>query len=185
MELTLTDAASLLGKTPRQVRYLLKQGGLKARKVGGRWMIDSDSLPLSPQQLQRRLDKAAQLDQVVRDALGPLVGRRGRAYSVTDMVAWQRGEPLYRAVAAEVGIDASPTVDLREALTLLLQGCHRFHTADKVDAYRAARDRVAVAVGALLLSDDEGHRTLGLRVESEWLPVLAGLLRRTESRRRR
>ena len=38
MKLSLTDASHLLGKTPRQVRYLIKENKIPALKVGGRWL---------------------------------------------------------------------------------------------------------------------------------------------------
>lgn len=43
MRLTLAEAAQRLGKTDRQVRYMVEQGTLKAAKKGGRWLVQSDS----------------------------------------------------------------------------------------------------------------------------------------------
>ena len=36
MTLTISQAAAQLGKTVRQVRYMIQQGSLRARKVQGR-----------------------------------------------------------------------------------------------------------------------------------------------------
>ena len=47
MQLTIDQAAIRLGKTARQVRYLIQSERLPARKVGGRWVIESENLPLS------------------------------------------------------------------------------------------------------------------------------------------
>ena len=47
MQLTLEQAATRLGKSLRQVRYMIKSQRLPAQKVGGRWMVDSADLPLS------------------------------------------------------------------------------------------------------------------------------------------
>ncbi len=47
MEHTPTEAATQLGKTSWQVRYLIQQGRLKARKHAGVWVIGSAALPRS------------------------------------------------------------------------------------------------------------------------------------------
>ena len=44
MQLTLSEAAAVLGKSERQVRYLISQGKLGASKSAGRWVIDSGKL---------------------------------------------------------------------------------------------------------------------------------------------
>ncbi|MCC2868226.1 MAG: helix-turn-helix domain-containing protein, partial [Candidatus Accumulibacter phosphatis] len=44
MHLTLEQAAALLGKTRRQVVYMIEQGRLPAQKVGGRWVIERAAL---------------------------------------------------------------------------------------------------------------------------------------------
>jgi hypothetical protein len=46
MLLSLPEAARRLGKSERQVRYLIRNGQVPAQKTGGRWMVDSESLPL-------------------------------------------------------------------------------------------------------------------------------------------
>ena len=40
MKMTLTEAAQFLGKSPRQLRYLMKAGQIRGQKVEGRWMFD-------------------------------------------------------------------------------------------------------------------------------------------------
>ena len=47
MKLTLEQAAARLGKSERQIRYLVQNSRLAAEKVGGRWLIESDDLALS------------------------------------------------------------------------------------------------------------------------------------------
>ena len=50
MELSLSEVATVLGKSERQVRYLIKTERLKASKQGGRWSIHSEDLPLTAEQ---------------------------------------------------------------------------------------------------------------------------------------
>ncbi len=47
MQLTLQEAAVRLGKSVRQVRYLINSGQISAQKLGGRWFVQSSDLPLS------------------------------------------------------------------------------------------------------------------------------------------
>ncbi len=46
MQLSVTNVATVLGKSSRQVRYMIQQGQLKAVREGKGWRIDADSLPL-------------------------------------------------------------------------------------------------------------------------------------------
>lgn len=44
MEISIKDAAELLGKSERTVRHMAQTGRLPARRVGSRWLIDRDDL---------------------------------------------------------------------------------------------------------------------------------------------
>ena len=46
MRLSVTETATVLGKSPRQVRYMIQLGQLKAERQGKAWRIDGESLPL-------------------------------------------------------------------------------------------------------------------------------------------
>lgn len=57
----MSQAADEFGKTRRQIRYMIQEGRLAARKEGGRWVVDSEALPLeAPQRAARsRIDRSA------------------------------------------------------------------------------------------------------------------------------
>lgn len=80
MDLSLAEAAAHLGKSPRQVRYLIKQGKLRARKRGSAWVIDSTDLPRSEAQVEAALAKQTQattstlLETVEHELMAALVG---------------------------------------------------------------------------------------------------------------
>ena len=74
MDLSLKDAARLMGKSTRQVCYLLQQGRLKARKDGARWVIAREDLPLSDTQVARGLAEQSRLKEVIETALGAPTG---------------------------------------------------------------------------------------------------------------
>ena len=44
MEISIKDAAELLGKSERTVRHMAQTGRLPARRIGSRWLIDRDDL---------------------------------------------------------------------------------------------------------------------------------------------
>ena len=116
MKLSLSEACRLLGKTPRQVRYLIKTGRLTAHKVSGRWVINTDALPLSEGQRRAQGRKVAALEDAVEDAIAPHKVRARRHYSVRDITAFALGAPILTAIHAAL-TDAHPaTAALREAL---------------------------------------------------------------------
>ncbi len=192
MDVSLAEAATLLGKSPRQVRYLIKTGKLKARKDGARWRIEIDELPLGEKQRRAANARARELRDAVEAALAPVENAahkaRGKRFSVQDLRAFRSGEPVFRAVVEAVGEDDPAGLQLRRSLDALAQGCHAFRPPDKAARYEAAREAAASAVVSLLLGGpqgDEARRALADRVEQEYLPDVSSLIRVTERRGRR
>ncbi len=189
MELSLEDAATMLGKSVRQIRYLVKLGRMQARKVGGRWMVQvtpgvasgaaGPEEPPSPkrQTVQRKREA---LRAAVEDALE--LPPSNRRYSLRDLKAFQLGLPLYQQSLAALGPEHGASRALKQMLELLSRGCHRFDTTDKAEAYRAARDAASQAVCELLLSPTTGSEVLVDGIEQELMAALAGLLRRLAPR---
>jgi excisionase family DNA binding protein len=184
MYLSLQQAADRLGKSARQVRYLIQTGHLKADKVGGRWVVSAEDLPLSDGQRAAVDRRERQLRAAVEEGLG-LSDRAERParYSVRDLKAFQLALPLYRRAAQDLGADHPATGALREVLELLTRGCHRFERSAKAEAYREARDVASRAVCALVLDAGEPADALVSAIEQELMGSLAGLLRRLERRR--
>jgi excisionase family DNA binding protein len=177
MKLTLSQAAEQLGKTRRQVRYMIQHGSLEARKDGGRWVVDSETLPLDPPQRAARARRDARLREAAEHALGP---RPATRWGLRDLKAIAVGVPLYQRCRDLLGEEAPPSQALRASLDLLAIGAHRYTAADKRESYRAARDLVARAAMALVLTPTEGAETLLGEIEQELIPAIAGALRRTE-----
>ena len=180
MQLSLTQTAQLLGKTRRQVEYLIRQGRLKAQKQDGRWRIDEADLPLSAGQRQavrRRADalRDSALNILERDAPRP-------AYSMTDLKAFQVTSTLWHDGCADLSAEHPAVPQLHTAIQRLAVGCHRFERADKAQAYHAARDALALAACALHLDPSPQHQALARRIEDEAIPAVAGLMRRHQGR---
>lgn len=193
MHLSIAETASLLGRSQRQVRYLIKTEQLKAVKEGGRWRIKSRDLPLTDVQRQALAERSQVARATFERGLEPAARAAGaeettRRYSVTDLFAFQAGEEIYRAACSELGI-ADPVIGrLYAALELVTRGCHCYHPSEKARRFTEAREEIAAAVAELLLRGDdrqEVRRQLAIRLEQEVIPKLAGLVASYEKRGRR
>jgi hypothetical protein len=183
MKLTPSQAATRLGKTRRQVIYMIKSDRLQAEKIGGRWFVDEADLPLEEPQQRAQDRKKRRLRAAVEDALG-LDEESKRRYSLRDLKAFQIALPIYRQLVEKLGIEHGATGHLRQALDHLGLGCHRFDRQEKILAYRAARDAVSLSVCELVLVDHEESEAWIDAIEQDLMAALAGLLRRLEKRRR-
>jgi len=185
MQLSLEQAATCLGKSKRQIMYLINKGELPAQKTAGRWWIESDHLPLSAAQYRQYEQKQRQLRTAVEEALDlDPASERPRRYSVRDLKAFQIALPLYRQATAAVGADHPATHCLKRVLEQLTQGCHRYAPTDKAEAYRAARDEASLAVCELVLSESGSADPIIYAIEQELMAAMAGLMRRVDKRRR-
>lgn len=183
MDLTLDQAAALLGKTARQIHYMIHQGKLAARKDGKRWLIADADLPRSPGQAAAAARRELALDAAVDEALATTPHLR-RRFSICDLRAFKVGQPLYAAACQRLGAEHPASRALRLALEHLGRGCHRFAHADKAAAYRDAREAASLAAVELALATSEPTRRLLADVEQELMPALIGLIRRSERRER-
>lgn len=184
MELTLQQAATQLGKSLRQVRYMVKLGKLPARKTGAVWRIDSAVLTPSPAQVEAALKTQQKLRAAVEDALDGGDTPNKARYSLRNIRAISVAVPLHRACLEELGATHRATGASYSLLEDLARGCHRFAHAEKVEAYRAARDETSRCACALLVDASPRAHALLAQLEQELLPAIAGLLRRYERRPR-
>jgi len=178
VDLTLTQAAQLLGKTRRQVEYMIRTARLPARKEGGRWVVKDTDLPLSPGQRQARERKAAALHAVAEEVLGEAAPKT--RYSLRDLKAFREGLAAYTAARGALP-DTHPALPLlRQALDEVAVGCHRFERRGKAEAYGRARDCASRAACALLVDTLPDGEALIERIEQALIPAIAGLLRRAD-----
>ena len=178
MNLSLQQAAEILGKSRRQVLYMIQQGHLQAQKVGGRWVIERAALPVEPEAQQRASVKQARFRAALEDALLP--GGKERRYALRDLKAVQLALPIYRQLLAQGAGCEKAAARMRECLDQLALGCHRYDRREKTAAYRSARDAASLAAIELLLVDDSAAAPLMDAIEQELMAALAGLLRRSE-----
>ncbi len=93
MQLTLRQTADKLGKSIRQVCYMIQLGQLAATKVGGEWHIDVAALPTTAGQVEAALHRDQKLRATVEDALD-LGDRPGRRRLDADPVRPGTGVPI-------------------------------------------------------------------------------------------
>ncbi len=186
MKLSLADAARLLGKSPRQFRYMIQQGEVKGEKEAGRWVFDDAKLPVSAARAQAQQGKAEELAAAVQEALEPhLRSARGKAYSVADLHAFRAGATGCREAIQTLGGEHPAATSLRASVVALGQGCHRFHHREKAAAFQAAREEAAAAVAHLHIDGRETARALADTLEQTYLSSIVGLLRRQERKEKR
>lgn len=185
MFLTLREAAARLGQSERQVRYALVQGKLQGEKRAGRWFVELETLPRTPGQQEVRRGREHRHARQVDAALSVQEDDgASRGYSVMRLRAFQAARPLLDEARAALGPEHPACLRLEEAILQLTIGCHRFRRRDKAVAYGAARDAASAAVAHLMLAQHEAAGPIAETVESEVLPAIAGLLRRSEGLRR-
>lgn len=189
MKISLGETATVLGRSERQVRYLIKTGKLRAAKEGGQWRVATADLPLTEEKRHALADRM----EVARDAfekgLEPVAKVAGREegrrqYSVTDLVAFQAGQAIFRELREDLGEEHAACRQLAAALTLVVRGCHNYQPADKANRFLEARELAAAAVAELLLRGEARHRTLAERIEQELIPKISGLVASSERRSR-
>ncbi len=73
MKLSIAEAAAVLGKSERQVRYQIKTGELRAAKEGQRWRIDGADLPLSAAERQALVERSQVARRAFEKGLEPVV----------------------------------------------------------------------------------------------------------------
>jgi len=121
--LSLAEAATRMGQSIRQVRYLVKKGRLNARKVGPAWMIDEADLPSSEADASAHAVRAADVRQAVEAALAPQV-RPGARYSVTSIRAFTDAANLRREAGAALPADHPAPASLDACALALARGAH-------------------------------------------------------------
>ncbi len=193
MKLSIGETATVLGKSERQVRYMIQKDRLQAVKEGGRLRIESGDLPLSKSQLAALAKRLATARSAIDKGLEPIAKAADgeapkRQYSVTDLIVFQAGAALHGEMIEQMGGEAAPCRQLAAALALVTRGCHSFQPGDKAKRFSAARDLLSSAVAALHLQPGDGgeeRRGFAERIEQELIPKVAQLVARQEKRSRR
>ncbi|MCC7011182.1 MAG: helix-turn-helix domain-containing protein [Planctomycetes bacterium] len=198
MDLSLREAAALLGRNPRTLRAQLARGEIAGRKSGKHWLVPRHSLPLTEAQRRTLQVRADELRAAVDEALPSRTAtdRGPRRRSVADLDCFRAAQRVLRDMRAQAPGDASATSDLARAreqveagLLHLSEASHLYHPRLKLRATRHAHSAFARAVGLLFLEVDAAPAPPRLAwivaLESEVLPAVGGLMRWSERSSRR
>ncbi len=212
MEISIKDAAELIGKSERTVRHMAQTGRLPARRVGARWLIDRDDL-LSGRysNVSDEPDDApaeAVAAEVEADTCAEAPVEEVEVATPRPRVRWDRslpaGSPSVRALdsfhiaaelLAELGelrqrLPDAPLLrdaenHLRGFIQALADGCHA-DASDQPARLRAARTAVCAALTDLIhfnVTRDQPDLTpLVDRIEHELLSSLQGLINAADQR---
>jgi excisionase family DNA binding protein len=199
MEVTVREAAALVGRSPRALRQWIASGRLPARRHGATWLVRIEHMPLTDAQRQRALARGEQLRDLVADvAPSPLATtRERRRRSLQDLDAFRAA----RDIAAELGrlataIDAPHRLAHAARLVglgalRLGQGAHEFSNDARSASFRQARRSLARAAAlswscpSLPGEAIPDWQRCSDRIEQEVLPLVGGLLRWSSQRRPR
>jgi len=189
MQLSVREAATLLGQSPRTVRARVARGDLPGSKKNGRWMIDRRDLPLTEAQRRALQHKADSLRRTLEEALPTRLARTPgvRSRSIADLEAFRRGAELLREIRGnEVAPRHARAEHLIEsALLALAEAVHQFDGELKLQCVQRARGQLSKAAAILFLDAGEPPKDPLARwvvtLETEILPAVAGLARWAES----
>jgi hypothetical protein len=171
MELSITEAATLLVRSVRTVRAQVVRGELPGFKRSGQWVIRKEALPLSEAQRAALQQKAETLRGALEDALPRRLAQRGgqTRRGLADLDAFTRCAALLLAVHAASPEDA-PGGPLERARRLLERAAP--FVAEASAQFGPGRPAAGAAQGAGHLGSVEralAHRRRGGRAN----PALA------------
>ncbi len=183
MDLSLREAATLLGRRPRTVRAQLARGELKGRKRDGKWLIRRADLPLTEAQRRTLTRKIVSLHDAVDAAIPEAVRDRVGAVGLAQLDVFRLGRDVRGEMTAS-GEGSAASDALGAALIAIGEGHHQFDPATKRAAFINARAHLSRVVVELLLGDpppEAPEARWAAAIEAEVLPRLAGLIRWAEA----
>ncbi len=194
MDLTVREAAVVLGRRPRTVRAQLARGELPGKKRGGRWRVDDRELPLSEAQRRALQRKADRVRRVVEDALpSRMATSRGqRSRSIADLDAFRRGAEVLAEMRRDCQVLDGAAREraaamAEEGLLAFSEGVMLFDREHKLEALKRARSNLARCAAVLLLAGGipPADPVFGWvrAIESEVIPAVAGFARWADGRK--
>jgi len=191
MDLKLKEVANLLGKSERQIRYMIKKGELKAIKKDGQWSIDRECLPFSVKQILTINRKR----EIFTDGIDKVVNKLAikKEYTFTDLRSFQLSYALYREFLNQDGQDGKDlqdnfNVQLGKVFVCLASGYHSFDTQDKIREYKRAKlELCQLLVNLFTKNHQKPSQPLAKAmntIEKDIIPSINGLIRAIEKKER-
>ena len=175
---SISEAAILLGKTERQIRYMIQKQTLDAYKDGSRWIISIKNRP-KPETNERQMRG---LQATVEATLG-ISDHKKTKWTVRSLDIFEKGRNIYLETQEKFGDKASAVLySLFLALQAITRGTHAYHRAQKIRNYQRARQYTCDAITQALLHKDVNIHDVADKLEQDLLTHLSGLMRRAERR---
>lgn len=180
-ELGVPDVARMLKVSDRRVRQLIDAGQLRARQVGGRWLVDVSSIPSAPRRSRAMSPRFAWgLIEYVEGRRAPWLSpgdfhrlRSFRDRLTTDPEPELLAKSWLSTRATREELSATVPGDLRVDPRVLLSGLSdprsKMSAADHVEVYVHLDDYQRVLGDHLLVSGDGRRSNVTLHV-TELLP---------------
>jgi hypothetical protein len=183
MELSVAQAAALVGRSPRAVRAWIASGRLAARKTERGWFVRSEELPLTEAQREQVQRRSENVRSAVDAALPSraAMSRDRRSRSLLDL-------DVYRLLLEQVaglqarGAALSASHEVLRATTLarraaisLAEGLVERMPAPRLRHLLDARRMLGKALAHLHLCEE--GKSHAVPFEQQILPMLGGLLR--------
>ncbi len=187
MDLTLREAAALLGRPERTLRAWVSRGEIQGVKRDGRWLIPRANLPLTDEQRARLQARAQAVREAVEEALPSRTADSPstRVRSIIDTESFRSGQALLQKIEGSHSPGAEDAARcMREALLELAESIHHWDLPVKLAALHRCRAHFARAAGHLMLAHGLPLKApvsdwVG-RIEGEMVPEVAALTRRAE-----
>lgn len=198
MDISLREAATIIGRKPRTLRAQLARGEIPGNKRNGRWFIAYQDLPLNEMQRRRLQVQVQEIREAVEQALPSRLTkeRNSRKRSLADLDTFNIGRELLLTMRSQLANTSLPIeilqkaiCDVEYALTQISQGHHAFDPKEKLEKFQYGRNALSRAACHLLLHSGSSIKPPVLdwvvRIEGELLSSLAGLIRWAETRSKR
>lgn len=177
MDLSVVEAAVLLGVQPRALRARLARGSMPGVKVDGEWRVRRDDLPMTEPQRARFVERAERATEAVRSALPEHV-TKGR--TLLDLDAFRWGAEAVKTLRGCPGTELA-CARLEAALVDLGGAMHTWERSRKLAALERARAGIGETAALVLLAgppgEDPARDAVAAQLERRVAPAIAGLAR--------
>jgi len=203
-ELTVEEAAGMLGVTPRSVINYIRAKEFEAIKVGKTWFINHPSFDVFKQRYGFKAEPPQTVAEVseVMEKNVPVSGNFSKdiktgpsrkIYPVHSLRLFQLAKDILRGLEINKISGTHPRLEGKlytlklEALEFLGAGFYAYEPINKKALYNRSREKVGGILSIIYFySEDKGSLPLGItKIEEELLPAYSALIRRIEKKHER
>lgn len=202
-ELTVEEAAGILGVTPRSVINYVRAKEFEAIKVGKTWFINRPSFDVfkqrygfkaSPTEISVSVPENLEQTVAISGNFSKNVGRgpKRKVYPVHSLRLFQLAKAILKELEINKisGPNPGPKEKLYtmklEALEFLGAGFYAYEPKLKKELYNRSREKVGGMLSIIYFYHESGKLPVGVdQIEEELLPAFSALIRRIEKKHER